>query len=122
MVNLEALRAGLAVVAFEGGGGASEALGPDRSVLLPYADAGAMGDAILDLTGDRTRLAAMQAAAAAFAGEHLGWDRYMTRINAMLAESCSSRFALQETAAEISAVVGAVGGAVDGAVGGASGR
>lgn len=93
MVNLEALRAGLAVAAFEGGGGAPEALGPDRAVLSPYAEAGAMGDAIAALARDRDRLHAMRHAARAFAAEHLGWDRYMAQINAMLAESCSDRFA-----------------------------
>jgi len=95
MVNLEALAAGLAVVAFDGSGGAIEVLRGDddeaRGIVVPYMDTGAMGRAIAGLALDRAELAALRAQAVAYAGEHLGWDRYMEAIRGMLA-SCSERF------------------------------
>ena len=95
MVNLEALAAGLAVVAFDGSGGAIEVLrgdgGEARGIVVPYMDTGAMGGAIAGLALDRAELAALRAQAVAFAGEHLGWDRYMEEIRGMLA-SCNERF------------------------------
>ena len=93
MVNLEAMAAGLGIVAFDGAGGAVEVLRPDRGVIVAYADAGAMGAAIAELAREPARLAALRERARAFAAERLGWADYTDAIRAVLAESCSERFA-----------------------------
>ncbi len=93
MVCLEALSAGLGVVAFEGAGGATEVLHPDRGIAVPYADAAAMGTAIAALIQDPPALDALRYRARDFARAHLGWDRYTDQLRHMLAESCSPRFA-----------------------------
>jgi glycosyltransferase involved in cell wall biosynthesis len=98
MVNLEAMRAGLAVVAFADAGGATEVLTRDRGVVVPYADAAAMGTAIAAIVRDPHAMARLGRRAGAFAAEELSWDRYMGAINGMLA-SCSDRFGSRADAA-----------------------
>jgi len=85
MVNLEALANGLGVVAFDNAGGAGEVLRPDRGVVVPYLDVDAMGAAIARLAGDPAELEALRGRADAFARDHLGWDRYMRDLRAVLA-------------------------------------
>jgi glycosyltransferase involved in cell wall biosynthesis len=85
MVNLEALANGLGVVAFDNAGGAGEVLRPDRGVVVPYLDVDAMGAAIARLVGDPAELEALRRRADAFARDHLGWERYMRDIRAVLA-------------------------------------
>ncbi|MFK7883161.1 MAG: glycoside hydrolase family 99-like domain-containing protein [Phycisphaerales bacterium] len=97
MVNLEAMSAGLAVVAFDGGGGSPEVLtkelaGHTMGLVVPYADVSAMGAAIVGLAEDRDVLEGYQQRASSFAREHLGWERYMHDIGELLA-SCHPSFA-----------------------------
>lgn len=91
MVNLEAINAGLPVIAFEGGGGAPEILNPNTiGATVPYADARAFGDAIdrmIEYTDDAERERIR-----CFARDSLGWPAYMDQLNERLA-SCSPRFA-----------------------------
>ena len=91
MVNLEAMRAGLAVVAFADAGGATEVLTRDRGVVVPYADAAAMGTAVAALVRDPEARDRFGRRASAFAADGLAWDGYMARIGRLLA-SCSDRF------------------------------
>ena len=52
-VVLEAMAAGLPVLAFEGAGGAPEALAEEAGMVLPYGDIGAMAGALRQLHQDR---------------------------------------------------------------------
>lgn len=96
MVNLEAICVGLGIVAFDGGGGAPEALlgtdGADRGIVVPYMDTGAMGAAIAGLINEPARLNLYRERCLAFAETHLGWERYMAEIRTLLGR-CSDSFA-----------------------------
>jgi len=94
MVCLEAIASGLGVVAFEGAGGAPEALldaAGDRGIVVPYMDTASMGRALARLASEPDLLRTLKARASAYATEHLGWDRYVDQLDAALA-SCSPRF------------------------------
>jgi len=92
MVNLEAIAAGLPVVAFDGAGGAPEVLTPNRlGEVVPYADARAMGEAIRAMLADPRGMGKTRERAIAFAQHQLGWDAYIDRLNECLA-SCSGVF------------------------------
>ncbi len=58
LVNMEAMESGMAVVAFEGAGGAPEVLG-DAGICVPYIDPAAMALAIRSLLDDPERRQAM---------------------------------------------------------------
>ncbi len=94
MVCLEALASGLGVVAFDGAGGAPEALldsTNDRGIVVPYMDTGAMGRAIARLATEPDTLRRLSTLASTYATEQLGWDRYVDELDAALA-CCSPRF------------------------------
>jgi glycosyltransferase involved in cell wall biosynthesis len=55
IVCLEAMEAGLPVVAFDSAGGVGEALGTDGGVLVPYLDVPRMADAVMALVDDPQR-------------------------------------------------------------------
>ncbi|WP_165231631.1 glycosyltransferase [Aquisphaera insulae] len=76
--NLEAMESGLAAVAFEGAGGAPEAL-QDAGVCVPYLDVEAMADAILGLLRDPERAAAMGRRGREIIRGEFTWPRFMGR-------------------------------------------
>ncbi|MEM9372272.1 MAG: glycoside hydrolase family 99-like domain-containing protein [Planctomycetota bacterium] len=99
MVNLEAINAGLPVVAFEGGGGAPEILLPHNlGTVVPYADTAAFGGAIERVLHETDHAQAERSRVRTFAREALGWDTYMARLNQQLA-ACSDRFERSGTVA-----------------------
>jgi glycosyltransferase involved in cell wall biosynthesis len=52
LVNVAALGCGVPVIAFDGAGGAPEAIGTDGGAVVPYLDVSAMADATLRLMSD----------------------------------------------------------------------
>ena len=74
--NLEAMESALAVVAFEGAGGAPEVLG-ESGVVVPYLDAGAMAQAIGRLLADDALRGAMGRAGRAIIRRDFTWARFM---------------------------------------------
>lgn len=81
--NLEAMESSLAVVAFQGSGGASEVLG-DGGVAAPYLDVKAMAEAARDLlVDDSKRLAMGESGRAAIRG-HFTWPRFMAEFQEIL--------------------------------------
>lgn len=94
MVNLEAINAGLPVIAFEGGGGAPEILTPhDIGVVVPYADVTQFGQAIDRIVHDTPDPQAARDRVRAVASETLGWHLYMHKLNDRLAD-CSNLFSV----------------------------
>jgi glycosyltransferase involved in cell wall biosynthesis len=80
-VVLEAMEAGVPVLAFAGAGDAPLAMGSETGVVLPYLDAAAMARAILDLRGDPDRRRRLGAAAAARAREHYQFGPYFEAVS-----------------------------------------
>lgn len=79
LVNLEAMICGTPVVAFEGAGGAPEALGihgSEAGVVVPFGDASEMGDAIDRLLGDPALRERLGGAGRKVMCTRFGWERY----------------------------------------------
>jgi len=92
MVNLEAINAGLPVVAFEGGGGAPEILTPNGiGATVPYADPRAFGSALARFLDASDEADAERDRIRAFARRSLGWGNYMDQLNDRLSD-CSAAF------------------------------
>ena len=75
-VVMEAMEAGVPVLAFAGAGDAPLAIGSEAGVTLPYLDASAMARAILELKGDPDRRRRLGAAGAARVRELYPFERY----------------------------------------------
>ncbi len=85
LVNIEALVCGTPVVAFEGAGGAPEAiLDPDghAGAVVRYADAEAMGEAVWAFLADPDLRVQAGRHAVRIARDRLAWDRYITSLMA----------------------------------------
>jgi glycosyltransferase involved in cell wall biosynthesis len=76
LVNLEAMESGLAVVAFQGAGGAAEVLG-DGGISVPYLDANAMARAVRELLANPQLRAQMGRRGQTRIREHFTWSRFM---------------------------------------------
>ena len=76
LVNMEAMESGMAVVAFEGAGGAPEVLG-DAGVCVPYIDQAAMAEAIRGLLADAERRREMGRRGRARIRNRFTWPRFM---------------------------------------------
>ena len=76
LVNMEAMEAGLAVVAFDGAGGAPEVLG-DAGLCVPYLDAGAMAAAVRLLLADARLRHEMGTRGRARIRGRFSWLRFM---------------------------------------------
>ncbi|MCH8508452.1 MAG: glycoside hydrolase family 99-like domain-containing protein [Phycisphaerales bacterium] len=87
LVNIEALVCATPVVAFDGAGGAPEAIldpGGDAGVVVRYADAEAMGEAITALLDDPKLRERAGHHAARIARDRLSWDRYTAALTGAL--------------------------------------
>lgn len=87
LVNIEALVSGTPVVAFEGAGGAPEAiLDPDghAGAVVRYADADAMGEAISAFLADPALREQAGQHAVRIARDRLAWNRYITSLMAAM--------------------------------------
>lgn len=76
LVNMEAMESGMAVVAFDGAGGAPEVLG-DAGVCVPYIDQDAMAQAIRGLLDDDERRNEMGRRGRARIRGRFTWTRFM---------------------------------------------
>ena len=76
LVNMEAMESGLAVVAFDGAGGAPEVLG-DAGVCVPYLDLGAMAGAVRSLLHDDELRHEMGRRGQARIRGRFSWPRFM---------------------------------------------
>lgn len=85
--NLEAMESALAVVAFQGSGGAPEVLG-DGGIVAPYLDVPAMAEAARDLLADDERRNAMGLRGQASIRNHFTWPRFMTEFREILEAEC----------------------------------
>ncbi|APW60259.1 glycosyltransferase [Paludisphaera borealis] len=74
--NLEAMESSLAVVAFQGSGGAPEVLG-DAGIAVPYLDANAMAKAVRRLLTDHPLRSAMGRKGRATIRRDFTWPRFM---------------------------------------------
>jgi len=83
LVNLEAMESGLAVVAFQGAGGAPEVLG-EGGVCVPYIDVDAMARAVRELLADPARRDEMGRRSQSLIREHFTWSRFMGEFLDML--------------------------------------
>lgn len=80
LVSLEAMVCGTPVVAFEGAGGAPEALlipGSAAGLTVPFGDASAMGDAIASLLDDPALAGRLSQGGQEVTRGRLRWDRYI---------------------------------------------
>jgi glycosyltransferase involved in cell wall biosynthesis len=75
-VVMEAMEAGVPVLAFAGAGDAPLAIGSEAGVTLPYLDATAMARAVLELKGDPSRRRRLGAAGAARVRALYPFERY----------------------------------------------
>lgn len=89
LVVVEALRCGVPVVAFDGAGGAPEAIG-DAGRVVPYLDVAAMAAAVDAILGDPARRAAL-AAQARTAAQRFDFDDYYRRVRGLTREICAGR-------------------------------
>lgn len=80
LVNMEAMAYGLPVVAFDGGGGAPEALQEGRGIVVPYLDVNGMGDAINSLLSDPTQRLEIGERAAAYMQDCFTWPGFADNI------------------------------------------
>jgi glycosyltransferase involved in cell wall biosynthesis len=81
-VILEAMAAGVAVVA-TAVGGISECVAPgETGLLVPPRDSGALAGALIELLGDPARLRAFGAAGRRHAGEHFSAEKYLSSFEA----------------------------------------
>ena len=76
LVSLEAMGAGLPIVAFEGGGGASEIFADGHGVAIPYLDVATMADEVLALAHDPARASDMGRRARGLIERRFRWDRF----------------------------------------------
>jgi len=79
-VNMEAMAYGLPVLAFEGGGGAPEALREGRGIVVPYLDVNGMGDAINSLLSDKTGRLEIGERAATYMRDCFKWSGFADNI------------------------------------------
>jgi glycosyltransferase involved in cell wall biosynthesis len=84
LVNLEALARGLPVVAFEGAGGAPEALVDGAGLLVPYLDVKEMARAVLRLAGAPRYREEVQRRALAAHRERYEWPAFLARFYELL--------------------------------------
>jgi glycosyltransferase involved in cell wall biosynthesis len=80
----EAMAAALPIVAFEGSGGAPEALGMGAGVVVPYADLDAAADAIVRLASDHEHYDEVRRRAIERVRTEYDFDRYGRRLVAIL--------------------------------------
>jgi len=83
LVNLEAMECGLAVVAFQGAGGASEVLG-EGGVCVPYIDVDAMARAVSELLADPAVRDDTGRRGQTLIREKFTWSRFMDEFLDML--------------------------------------
>jgi hypothetical protein len=81
--NLEAMESGLAVVAFQGSGGAPEVLG-DAGIAVPYLDAAAMAKAVRRLLTDHPLRSSMGRRGQAVIRRGFTWPRFMNDLLGVL--------------------------------------
>ncbi len=85
LVNLEAMAAGLPVVAFRDAGGAQEALRDGRGVLVPYMDLEGFSDAIVKLMHSRETYWAISNQAVAWVHDKaISWTTFVDQFHALL--------------------------------------
>jgi glycosyltransferase involved in cell wall biosynthesis len=97
LVNLEALARGLPVVAFEGAGGAPEALHDGAGIVVPYLDVAAMARELVCLAeAPRHRDAIRERALAAYR-QRYQWSTFIDTFFAMLERDFGIPKAAQET-------------------------
>lgn len=84
LVNLEAMARGLPVVAFEGAGGASEALTDGAGVVVPYLDTAEMTRALVRLVEAPRYRAEVGEKARARAHEKFRWERFSDELRGVL--------------------------------------
>jgi glycosyltransferase involved in cell wall biosynthesis len=82
-VNLEAMESGLAVVAFQGSGGAPEVL-KEAGACVPHLDVPSMASAVRDLLNDPAKRAAMGKQGQAKIRQNFTWDRFMEDFKGVL--------------------------------------
>jgi glycosyltransferase involved in cell wall biosynthesis/2-polyprenyl-3-methyl-5-hydroxy-6-metoxy-1,4-benzoquinol methylase len=80
LVNLEAMSCGLPVIAFEGGGGATEIYANDCGVSVEYLNVDAMVKEILALVKDKERRQEISLNARTFINESLTWNQFSEKI------------------------------------------
>jgi len=81
--NLEAMESALAVVAFQGSGGAPEVL-CEGGIAVPYLDVQAMAEAARDILSDDAKRATMGERGRASIRGHFTWPRFMTEFREIL--------------------------------------
>jgi glycosyltransferase involved in cell wall biosynthesis len=84
LVVLEAMARGLPVVAFEGAGGAPEALAGGAGVTVPYLDTTEMACALVRLAGAPRHRDELARRAAFLHGERYDWSRFVARLFELL--------------------------------------
>jgi len=84
LVNLEAMARGLPVIAFEGAGGACEALEGGAGVLVPYLDIAEMTRALVRLVEAPRYRDAIREAALSRIDERFRWDRFAGELREIL--------------------------------------
>ncbi|MDB9376887.1 glycosyltransferase [Nodularia sphaerocarpa] len=80
LVNLEAMSCGLPVIAFEGGGGATEIYPNECGVSVEYLNVDAMVQEILALISDQERREKISLNAKNLIEQHLTWNRFSEQI------------------------------------------
>lgn len=99
LVCIEAMEAGVPVVAFQGGGGTVELVGADAGVLVPYLDVPAMAAAVSDLLGNPAARQSVGSAARKRV-EDLNIAGYVRFITQLLSGSMELQRPREATAAE----------------------
>ncbi len=84
-VNMEAMAAGLPVVAFSGAGGAQEVLTEGRGIVVPYLDIKCFSEKLIDLIRNPDSRMAMSQRAAAFMNDNaFSWANFVEKFQAIL--------------------------------------
>jgi glycosyltransferase involved in cell wall biosynthesis len=78
-INLEALAAGIPVVAFEGAGGAAEALTGDAGITVPYLDVQTMASVLVRLANSSSEASAIGRRAREQFCANFTYDQYYGR-------------------------------------------
>jgi glycosyltransferase involved in cell wall biosynthesis/tetratricopeptide (TPR) repeat protein len=85
-VVMEAFDARMPVVAFDGGGGYVDIVGPQTGALVPYLDVAAMAAVVSGFLGEPERLRQVGANNHAWCRERFGYAPYMRKLLALLAD------------------------------------